>query len=91
MLVLARRVDETIAIGDGIVITVLAVEGDRVKLGIKAPQDLPILRGEIYQAIEEQKKLEMQLALQPEPETFENLRQLLKSDGELALEESKMV
>ncbi|MBE0695343.1 MAG: carbon storage regulator, partial [Anaerolineaceae bacterium] len=39
MLVLTRRIDESIAIGDNIQITVLAVEGERVKLGISAPRD----------------------------------------------------
>lgn len=77
MLVLTRRTDETIAIGDSIVVTVLAVEGDRVKIGITAPREMPILRGEIHQAIQAQNQIEITLARSPEPETFGALRQFL--------------
>ena len=77
MLVLTRRTDEAIAIGDNIVITVLSVDGDKVKLGIAAPRELPIMRAEIYQAIQAQEQLEIQLAKSPEPETFLALRQFL--------------
>ncbi len=79
MLVLTRRVDESITIGDSITITVLAIEGDRVKLGIKAPRDISILRQEVYQAVQDQTKLQEILAESPEPDTFEQLRQLLAS------------
>jgi carbon storage regulator len=77
MLVLTRHVDESIAIGDSIILTVLAIEGDRVKLGISAPRDILILRHEIYQAVQEQGKLEERLVEQPEPDSFQKLRELL--------------
>lgn len=48
MLVLTRRKDESIVIGDEIVITVLAVEGDKVKLGIDAPRRISVLRRELW-------------------------------------------
>ena len=54
MLVLTRRLDEAIVVGDEIVVTVLAVEGDRVKLGIQAPARLKILRRELCEAVREQ-------------------------------------
>ncbi len=44
MLVLSRREGETIKIGDGIELTVVAIRGDRVRLGIVAPSDVPICR-----------------------------------------------
>jgi carbon storage regulator len=80
MLVLTRHVDESIAIGDSIIVTVLAIEGDRIKLGISAPREIQILRQEIFQAIKEQERLEEQLINAPEPDTFQQLRDLLASD-----------
>ncbi len=80
MLVLTRHVDESIAIGDSIVVTILAIEGDRIKLGISAPREIQILRGEVFQAIKEQEKLEEQLANSPEPDSFQQLRDLLASN-----------
>ena len=53
MLVLSRKMDEEIVIGEGIRITVLRVKGDRVKLGIQADGDLKIMRGELLDAIEQ--------------------------------------
>lgn len=47
MLVLSRKASEEIRIGDDIVIKVLSINGNRVRLGIKAPQDIPVLRGEV--------------------------------------------
>ena len=51
MLVLSRKRKETIVIGSGITVTVLAVDGDRVKLGIVAPAEVPVHREEVYQRI----------------------------------------
>ena len=80
MLVLTRRVDESISIGDHIQVTVLAVEGDRVKLGISAPREITILRQEVFEAIQAQNRLQEKLASTPEPDTFEQLRRLLAED-----------
>lgn len=81
MLVLTRRVDEAVAIGDSIVVTVLAIEGDRVKIGISAPREIPILRHEVFQAVEAQAALQNRLAGQPEPSSFEQLRRLLEENA----------
>lgn len=51
MLVLSRKRDEQIIIGGNIVITVIEVRGDKVRLGIQAPQDIPVHRQEIYDAL----------------------------------------
>jgi carbon storage regulator len=48
MLVLAREVDQTIMVGDDIKITVVALNGRRVKIGVEAPKSLPVDREEIY-------------------------------------------
>lgn len=54
MLVLTRKLQEAIKIGHDIEITVLAVEGDQVKLGINAPRNVEIHRKEIYLSIQEE-------------------------------------
>ncbi|HVP21240.1 MAG TPA: carbon storage regulator CsrA [Anaerolineaceae bacterium] len=77
MLVLTRRPNESLVINDTIVVTVLSVEGDKVKLGIAAPKDVPILRQELYQALADQKIIEARLSTGPEPESLKNLRDLL--------------
>jgi carbon storage regulator len=82
MLVLTRRVDESITIGDNIVLTVLAIEGERVKIGISAPRDVIILRQEVFQAVQEQVKIQELLAEKSEPDSFEQLRKLLASENE---------
>lgn len=51
MLVLSRYKDQSIYIGDDIVITVVDVRGDRIRIGIEAPSDVPVHRQEIYEAI----------------------------------------
>lgn len=52
MLVLSRQTDEQIVIGDNIVITVVDIRGDKVRLGIEAPSDVPVHRREVYDAIQ---------------------------------------
>lgn len=54
MLILTRRLGETIAIGDDIKITFLDVSGRQVRIGIEAPKNVPVHRGEIYRSIQEQ-------------------------------------
>ncbi len=52
MLVLSRQRDESIIIGDDIVITVVDIRGDKVRLGINAPTQIPVHRQEVYEAIQ---------------------------------------
>lgn len=51
MLVLSRKKNESIVINDEIVITVVEVRGDKVRLGIQAPRDVPVHRSEVHAAI----------------------------------------
>jgi carbon storage regulator len=51
MLVLSRQRDESIMIGDKVVITIVDIRGDKVRLGIEAPQEVPVHRQEVYEAI----------------------------------------
>ena len=51
MLVLSRHRDESIMIGDDVVITIVDIRGDKVRLGIDAPHEIPVHRQEVYEAI----------------------------------------
>lgn len=51
MLVLSRKENETVMIGDDITLVVVEIRGDKVRLGIQAPKDVPVHRQEIYDAI----------------------------------------
>ena len=53
MLVLTRKTNQSIMIGDEIEVSVLSVAGDKVRLGIDAPRDIPVFRKEVYVAIDE--------------------------------------
>jgi carbon storage regulator len=56
MLVLTRRIEESLVIDDNIIVTVLSVDGDKVKIGITAPREVTILRMELWQAMQDQQK-----------------------------------
>ncbi|MBC8872244.1 MAG: carbon storage regulator CsrA [Planctomycetes bacterium] len=58
MLVLSRKSDESIIIRDDIVVTVVEIRGDKVRLGIDAPKEVPVHRHEVYEAIKESKRLD---------------------------------
>lgn len=51
MLVLTRKTDESITIGNNIKVSVLEIKGNQIKLGIQAPKDIPINRTEVYESI----------------------------------------
>jgi carbon storage regulator len=57
MLVLSRHRDESIMIGDEIVITIVDIRGDKVRLGIQAPTHVPVHRQEVYEAIKREGSL----------------------------------
>ena len=57
MLVLSRKTDEVITVGDNIRITVNEIRGDKVRLGIDAPRDIEVHREEVYDAIKREQQL----------------------------------
>ena len=89
MLVLTRKVDESIIIGDSITFTVLAIEGEQVKIGIDAPRDVTILRQEVFQAVRDQVKIQEFLVEESKPDTFEQLRKLLADENKTESEEQE--
>jgi len=56
MLILTRRLNEVIMIGDDVEIAVLGIKGNQVRLGIEAPKEVPVHREEVYNRIQEDKK-----------------------------------
>ncbi|WP_339733750.1 carbon storage regulator CsrA [uncultured Gimesia sp.] len=54
MLVLSRKKNEKIIIDENIVITIVEIRGDKVRLGIEAPREVPIHRSEVYEAIQKE-------------------------------------
>lgn len=56
MLILSRKIDEKIKIGNDITITIIEVHGDQVKIGVEAPKNVKVFRQEVYNAIQTENK-----------------------------------
>ena len=76
MLVLTRKPNESIMIGDQIELTILSVSGEKVRIGVEAPREIPVYRKEIWLAIREQD-------VSPDPSAREDVNEALKrlTDG----------
>lgn len=78
MLVLSRHRDESIMIGDDVVVTIVDIRGDKVRLGINAPQDVPVHRQEVYEAIQRENRR----ASQMQPSETRSLAKPPKGDAQ---------
>jgi carbon storage regulator len=77
VLVLSRKQNQSLVIGDNIVITILSIDRDQIRLGIEAPRDISIMRQELYTAVKEQEFIEKSLVEKQGGETLEKLRKFL--------------
>lgn len=71
MLILTRRVGETLRIGDDVSVTILGIKGNQVRVGIDAPKEVSVHREEIYQRIQNEKGIDIDdedTTPEPEPE-----------------------
>jgi carbon storage regulator len=73
MLVLTRKPNQSIMIGDDIEITVLAIMGEKVRIGIQAPRDVPVFRKEVYLEIEQERLQEGKGAREEVDEALQGL------------------
>ena len=56
MLILSRKIDEKIQIGDDITITIIDIHGEQVKIGVEAPKSIKVFRQEVFEAIQKENK-----------------------------------
>jgi carbon storage regulator len=68
MLVLSRQLDESIVIGENIVVTIVDIRGDKVRLGIEAPSEIPVHRREVFEAIRRENLRASQMAPKSTPD-----------------------
>ena len=88
MLVLTRKSNQSIMIGDEIEISVLSVMGDKVRIGIQAPRSVPVYRREVYVAIQREREDEL---LAADAELIATDTELIATDTELIVGDEQLV
>jgi carbon storage regulator len=78
MLVLTRRLGETIVIGDDIVIKIVDIHGKQIRIGIEAPTEVSVYRGEIYERIMQENKAAAEAASSQDQTVTDNMKKLLQ-------------
>lgn len=79
MLILSRKIDEKIKIGEDITITLIDVHGDQVKIGVEAPKNVKVFRQEVFDAIQSENKAAVSAAQETQSESaISALSKLLK-------------
>lgn len=73
MLILSRKINEKIRIGNTITLTILEIRGDQVKIGVEAPKDVKVFRQEVYEAIQKEN-----IAAAAAPEDLSSLSELFR-------------
>ena len=63
MLILSRKIDQKIRIGDDIILTIIDVKGDQVKIGVEAPSDVKVYRQEVFSAIQSENTAENNISV----------------------------
>ncbi|MCR5079751.1 MAG: carbon storage regulator CsrA [Treponema sp.] len=64
MLILSRKIDQKIRIGDDITLTIIDVKGDQVKIGVEAPGNVKVYRQEVFDAIQSENKAANQISVE---------------------------
>ena len=77
MLILSRKIDEKIKIGNDITITIIGVNGDQVKVGVEAPKNVKVFRQEVFEAIQQENK--EAAAVQAEPKSMDSVLKMLST------------
>lgn len=67
MLILTRRIGETLMVGDEVTVTVLGVKGNQVRIGVNAPKEIAVHREEIYQRIQREKEAQNEASSDEQP------------------------